>query len=59
MKLVIEYVAEPLPGNRAQLRKSVFVNGVQHLELSHDVGSPAPREAVEAAARVLTWESGE
>ena len=39
---IIERVAEPLGGGRAQLMETVFVNGVKVLALSHKVGSPAP-----------------
>lgn len=44
--LVIERIAEPLPGGRAQLVESVFVDGEQVPELSCKRGSPAAMATV-------------
>lgn len=43
---VIERAADPLPGGRAQLVQTVFVDGEKVPELSHPVGSPASAETV-------------
>jgi hypothetical protein len=55
--VVIERYAEPLSGDRAQLHQAVFVDGQQVAELSHPVGSPAPRATVEAHAEVVRFDA--
>lgn len=42
MTVIIERIAEPLPGARAQLVEYVFIDGEQVAELTVKRGSPAP-----------------
>jgi hypothetical protein len=56
--LIIERIADPLPGGRAQLVQTVFVDGEQVPELSHPVGSPAPAEVVREHVETLRFEEG-
>lgn len=44
--LVIERIAEPLPGGRAQLVEYVFEDGEQRPELTVKRGSPAAADVV-------------
>lgn len=51
----IVYFTEPLPGGRAQMYADVLeADGTVHV--TYPVGSPAPRETVEAACR---YDNGE
>jgi hypothetical protein len=45
----VVYFADPLPGDRAQMRADVIEDG--RVVKTYPVGSPAPRKTVEAAAR--------
>lgn len=51
--LVIERIAEPLGGGRAQLVEYVFEDGEQRPELTCRRGSPAAAEVVERHAETI------
>lgn len=52
--VVIERIAEPLPGDRAQLVETVFVDGAQELRTLR--GSPAHRDKVRRHEETLTMD---
>lgn len=49
----IIYFADPLPGDRAQPRRDVVIDGVIVPELSGTIGSPGPAVAVRAHERTV------
>jgi hypothetical protein len=55
--LIIERIADPLPGGRGQLVQTTWIDGEQVPELSFPVGSPAPMATVREFEGTRRWTS--